>query len=139
MGVGLVVIAVGIVLLGLRIGQEVTRRPETLQLAAAGPLQAVYLANGTAYLGAIVADDGTYLRLAGGAVIRSRAQPSASSSVLEIQLLASAPFNLDGDVLVPKAQVALIANVVVGSEVANAYIQAAGAAPAPSPAASPSP
>jgi hypothetical protein len=140
--VGVVVVAaVLVVIAGIRIGQEATRTPAPLQLAAGGPLQAVYLANGSIYLGAIVGDDGTYLRLAGGAVIHSRPAPSGGNPVLGVDVLSTTPFNLAGDVLLPNAQVALIANVIVGSDIANAYIEASGvrSSPSASPVASPSP
>ena len=59
--------------------------------------------------------------------------------MLAVDVLTATPFNLGGDVLIPKAQVALIANVIVGSDIANAYVEASGVQPVPSgsPGASP--
>lgn len=132
--VAAIIAAIVVVIVGIRVGQGMNQRPETLQLAGAGPLQAVYLANGSVYLGAIVGDDGTDLRLAGGAVIRAHPGASGEPGVLAVDLLTVTPFNLVGDVLIPKAQIALIANVQPGSDVANAYLRAAGAGgPGPSP------
>ena len=140
LGIGAVaLVTVLVIVAGIRIGQEATRTPAPLQLAAGGPLQAVYLANGSIYLGAIVGDDGTYLRLAGGAVVHSRPAPSGGNPVLAVDVLTATPFNLGSDVLIPRAQVALIANVIVGSDIANAYVEASGVQPVPSasPGASP--
>lgn len=126
-GALVVVGVVALAVIGIRVTSQSARSSEPLQLAAAGPLQSVHLANGTVYLGAIVGDDGTYLRLAGGAVIRPRAGASGGPATLTIDLVSVSPFNFVGDVLIPIGQVAVVANVLPGSDVANAYLRAAGA------------
>jgi len=131
--VGIVAVA-AVVGIGVRLGLWFVLPGPAAEFAAAG-LQQVQTAGGT-YVGRVVADDGTYLRIAAPAIVRPE---SAESGRLIVQLLTADPFDLGGDVLVPRAQVLLIGNVSAGSGLETAYRQAIGELPpAPTPTPNPS-
>jgi hypothetical protein len=132
--VGVLIVA-AMVGVGVRVGLWIVSPGPAAEFAAGG-LQQVQTAGGT-YVGRIVADDGTYVRIAAPAIVRPE---SAESGRLLVQLLTADPFDLGGDILVPRTQVLLIGNVTAGSGLETAYRQAIGElppAPTPTPKSSP--
>jgi hypothetical protein len=136
-----VLVAVAVVVVGVRIGASVLSPSPVIRLAAEGDLHEVQLLGGAVYLGTIVDDDGATLRLARPAIVRQEQAPTASAGAAGprtiVQGLATDPFGIAADILIPLDQVTLIGVVLPTSSLARAYGEAMGLTPAP--AASPSP
>jgi hypothetical protein len=128
----ILVIAVALALLavGVRLGLAVLSPGPAADFGRGAPLQQVVTTTST-FVGQVVSDDGTYLRLHGPAIVRDAS--SAGSSQLIVQLLVADPFDLNGDILIPRSQVILIGNVASSSGLETAYRQATGELPAPTP------
>lgn len=127
---GWLVLGVVVIVAGVIGGQTLTRRDSAVALAASTPLQQIQTSSGV-YLGKIVSADDNYLRIFGPAVLREN-QPSASGQPPQLLVirLTSEPFDLDGDVLIPRENVILIGNVARNSPLETAYRQAIGDLPA---------
>ncbi len=131
------VVAVGLVYLGLRIGSALTAPAPAEGLSGGAALQEVHTTQGV-YLGKVAAEDGSYLRLASPAVVREeQAQGGGQSGRVLVILLAAEPYYVSGDILIPTSQVVLVGNVIPGSPLDTAYRQARGELPPP--AATPAP
>jgi hypothetical protein len=108
---------------------------------ASGDIHEVQLLGGAAYLGKIVGDDGSTLRLARPAVIRQEGTPAASPGAagprIIVQSLATDPYGIAADILIPLDQVTLIGVVHPSSSLGQAYAEAMGLTSAPT--ASPAP
>jgi hypothetical protein len=124
------VVAVVLLAVGVRIGLALLSPGTAAEFADDGRLQQVVTVTDT-FVGRVVSDDGTYLRLRGPAVVRDAS--SSSQGQLIVQLLVADPFDLDGEILVARSEVILVGNVLVGSGLETAYRQATGELPAPTP------
>ena len=135
---GLVIVALVLVALGIRVGLAALSPGPAAEFGRGVTLQQIVTPSNT-FVGHIVGDDGTYVRLANPAIVRDAS--NTGSSQLIVQLLVVNPFDLKGDILVPRAQVVLIGNVEAGSGLEKAYRQAKGELPqeslAPAPSATP--
>jgi len=127
-----VVAIAAIVFVGLRIFDAVRPDQVVSDLAFNAPLQQVRTVS-EVYLGKVKSESDGYVRLVGPAVVRE--QPTASGSpsqVLVIRLTAD-PFDVDGDLLIPRENVVAIGNVARDSGLERAYRQAIGDLPQPTP------
>jgi hypothetical protein len=137
--VGGVLVALVLLVIGVRLGSSLLSPSPVMELAAEGELHQVQVLGGATYLGTIVGDDGMTLRLARPAVVRQEAAPAASDgaqgSRIVVQSLATDPFGIVADVLIPLDQVTLIGVVQPASSLGQAYGEAMGltVAPASSP------
>jgi hypothetical protein len=98
----------------------------------------LHLQSGAVLIGQLVAEDGDYLRLRLPASLTAPdtgGEPDGGKWT--VRMLASDPFAIAGDVLVPSDQIAFIGAVAGQSGIAAAYRQAAGGAPVPVPSAAP--
>jgi len=123
-------LAVGtaLVLAGARLGLALLSPGPAAEFALDGRLQQVVTTTNT-FVGQVVSDDGTYLRLRGPAIVRDAS--GDGSSQLIVQLLRVDPYDLDGEILVMRSEVILVGNVLAGSGLETAYRQATGDLPAP--------
>lgn len=131
--VAAVVLVVVLLVAGIRLGAILTARDPLLALADAAPVQQVQTVNGV-YLGRIVAVDGDYIRLYAPAVVRETDGEGQEAPQMIVIQLGRQPFDLGGDVLIPRAQVLLVGNVAGSSALEVAYRQAIGDLPQPTPA-----
>jgi hypothetical protein len=136
-----VLLALALLILGVRLGAALLSPSPVMGIAAEGGLHQVQVLGGAVYLGTIVGDDGDTLRLARPAVVRQEQAPASSAGEAGprtiVQVLATDPYGIAADVLIPLDQVTLIGVVQPTSSLARAYAEAMGVTPAP--AASPSP
>lgn len=134
-GIGVVVAGLVLVLVGARFGAELLRPSAVMSVADGGGLHQVQLLGGLTYIGTIVSDDDGAVRLQGPAIVREEPLASAaadgSTTRIVVQSLASDPFAIEGDVVIPLDQVALVGVIAPGSGMAGAYAQAMGAAGEP--------
>ena len=139
LAVGGVLLGVAVVLVGVRLGASVlSPSPHfIMDLAAEGELHQVQVLGGTVYLGTVVGDDRESLRLARPALIRQEQAPAASAGGqgprTVVQSLATDPYGISADILIPLENVTLIGVVQPTSSLAVAYREAMGVTPAPSP------
>ena len=137
LALGGVILAAALVVVGVRLGSSILSPSPVMDLAAEGELHQVQVLGGTVYLGTIVADDGGTLRLARPAQVRQEQAPSASAGSqgprIVVQSLATDPFGLSADILIPLDNVTLLGAVQPASSLAVAYREAMGVTPAPSP------
>ncbi len=126
------------VILALRIVAVVGSGGAVTQLASGAPLQQIRTTSDI-YLGKIVGADDGYLRVAGAAIVREQPQASGAPAQIFIIRLTNDPFNVDGDLLIERANVVFVANVGRDSGLERAYRQAIGDLPAPSAGASSAP
>jgi hypothetical protein len=127
-----IALAIALLYLGLRIGRALTEGGPAARFAAPGALQEIQLADGSFYLGRIVADEDDYVRLAGAAIVRSDQAQGGGGSRLIVQLVVAEPQSIAGDLLVPREQILYIGNVAANSGLETAYRQATGELPQPS-------
>src|SRR5262245_44963867 len=127
--VGTVLVVAVVLAIGVRLGTWAVSPGPAAELARSHALQQIVTSGGT-YLGHVVGDDGTYVRIARPAIVR----PEQSTSNLVVQLLAVDPYDLNGDILMPRSSILLIGNVAAGSGLETAYRQATGELPQPTPA-----
>jgi hypothetical protein len=136
-------IAVAVVLLtvGIRLGASLLSPTAVNGLAREGELHEIQVLGGAVYLGRIVSDDGTSIRLSRPAVVRQEAEPAASPGAggprIVVQSLATDPYGIAADIIIPLDNVTLVGVVQPTSSLGVAYSQAMGLTPAPG--ASPSP
>lgn len=139
--VGTVVVAILVLVLGIRLGSSLLSPSPIMGLAAEGELHQVQLLGGAAYLGRIVEDDGSTIRLARPAVIRQEQAPAASGSAggprIVVQSLTTDPYGIAADILIPLDQVTVIGVVQPTSSLGQAYGEAMGLTPAATPSPSP--
>jgi hypothetical protein len=128
----LVALGIALVYLGLKVGQALTDPGAARRLADPGKLQEVQLADGSVYVGALVGEEGDYLRLAGPAIIQSDQGQGGQQGQLVVQLMAAEPRSIAGELLIPRDQVLYLGNVTSGSGLETAYRQATGQLPRPS-------
>ena len=137
LAVGGVILAVALVVVGVRLGSSVLSPSAVMDLAAEGELHQVQVLGGTAYLGTIVGDDGDSLRLARPALIRQEQAPAASAGSqgprIVVQSLATDPYGISADILIPLENVTLLGVVQPTSSLAVAYREAMGVTPPASP------
>jgi hypothetical protein len=136
-----IVVAVAVIFAVARLTASILAPSPVMRVAADGNLHEVQVLGGTVYLGTVVADDGSALRLARPAVIRSEQAPAASgdvgnSSRIVVQSLATDPFGIAADIVIPLDNVTLVGVVQPNSSLGRAYTEAIGVAPA-APSASP--
>lgn len=132
----LVVAALVLLAVGIRVGIGLLSPGPAADFGRDTGLQQV-LTTANTFVGRVVSDDGTYVRLAGPAIVRDAS--SSGSSQLVVQLLTVDPFDLDGDILIPRSQVVLVGNVTAGSGLETAYRQATGELPTPTLGPTPTP
>ena len=141
LAIGAIVLAVLVLLLGIRLGSSLLSPSAVMELAGEGQLQQVQLVGGAVYLGTIAGDDGDTLRLTRPAIVRQEQAPVASGTTggprIVVQSLATDPYGIAGDVLIPLDQVLLIGVVQPSSSLGGAYGEAMGLTLAPSAAPSP--
>ena len=145
LAVGAVLVAIAVVFVGIRLGTSLLTPSPVMGLAAEGDIHEVQLLGGAVYLGKIVGDDGSALRLARPAVVRQEAaaaaspgaSPGAQGPRVIVQSLATDPYGIAADILIPLDQVTLIGVVEPSSSLGKAYGEAMGLISAP--ATSPSP
>jgi hypothetical protein len=125
--------AVLIVIVGLRIGGSLLGPAAAKALSAGGALQEIHTTQGL-YVGQVVAEDESYISLRTPAVVREEQATDGGtpSGRILVILLASEPYYVAGDVVLPRNQVVLVGNVTPGSPLDTAYRQATGELPAPS-------
>lgn len=131
-----------IVLGGFLVGLRLLGPGPAEGLDAAARVHQVHLDDGSVYLGRIVSEGDGYVRLGVPAVIRpsDAEQQDPRGPQLIVQLLATEPYSLSGDVLIARSQVTLVGPVIAGSGLETAYRQATGELPPPpAPAPQPSP
>jgi hypothetical protein len=138
---GAVVVALVVLILGIRLGASLLSPSPVMGLAAEGDLHQVQLLGGAVYLGTIVDDDGATLRLTRPALVRQEQAPAASGTTggprIVVQSLATDPYGIAADILIPLDKVTLIGVVQPSSSLGRAYGEAMGLTPAPSAAPSP--
>jgi hypothetical protein len=127
-------LAAALLYLGLRIGRELTQPGPAARFAVPGALQELQLADGSVYVGRIVADEDDYLRLAGAAIVRPEQAQAGQAGRLLVVLVSADPQDIAGDLLIPRDQVLYVGNVAPNSGLETAYRQATGELPQPSPA-----
>jgi hypothetical protein len=141
LAVGGVLAAMALLFVGVRLGASLLSPSPVMGLAAEGEIHEVQLLGGTVYLGRIVGDDRSILRLARPAAVRQEQGPAASQSAqgprIIVQSLATDPYGIAADILIPLDQVGFIGVVQPSSSLGQAYGEAMGLTSAP--AASPSP
>jgi hypothetical protein len=139
--VGTVVLAIILLILGIRLGATLLAPSPVMELAAGGDLHQVQLLGGVVYLGTIAGDDRATLRLTRPALVRQEQAPAASGTTggprIVVQSLATDPYGIAADVLIPLDKVLLIGVVQPTSSLGQAYGEAMGLTPAPSAAPSP--
>jgi hypothetical protein len=126
-------LAAALLYLGVRIGRELTQPGPAARFAAPDALQELQLADGSVYVGRVVADEDGYLRLAGAAIVRPEQAQAGRSPRLLVVLVAADPQDIAGDLLIPREQVLYIGNVAASSGLETAYRQATGELPQASP------
>jgi hypothetical protein len=134
--------AIAVLIVGARLGASLLSPSPIMGLAAEGSVHEVQLLGGAIYLGTIVADDGSMLRLARPAVVRQEgtapsASPGQQGPRIIVQSLATDPYGIAADILIPLDQVATVGVVQPSSSLGRAYGEAMGLTQAP--AGSPSP
>ena len=138
--VGILLVLV-LVIVGVRLGASLLSPSPVMGLAAEGSLHQVQVLGGAAYLGTILEDDGSTIRLARPAVIRQEQAPAASAGAegprIVVKSLTTDPYGIAADILIPLDQVTLIGVVQPTSSLAQAYGEAMGLTPAPAPSPSP--
>ena len=138
-----IVAAIALLIVGVRLGASLLSPSPIMGLAAEGSLHEVQVLGGAVYLGTIVKDDGSTLRLARPAVIRQEGTPTASAGAqgprIIVQSLATDPYGIAADILIPLGQVATIGVVQPSSSLGRAYGEAMGLTQPPAPSPSPSP
>jgi hypothetical protein len=136
-----IVVAIVVLAVGVRLGASLLSPSTVIGLAREGELHQVQVLGGAVYLGRIVGDDGSTIRLARPAVVRQEANPAASPGAegprIIVQSLATDPYGIAADIVIPLDNVTLVGVVQPTSSLAGAYNQAMGVTPPP--AASPSP
>jgi len=136
-----VAVALALVLVGIRIGTVLLRTSPVMSVAAESDLSQIQLVGGVVYVGQIINDDDGAIRLRGGAQVRQEAVPAASgqqaSTQIVVQSLATDPYGLTADVVIPMDQVTLVGAVSPGSSLAQAYAQAMSGSPTATPEPSP--
>lgn len=136
-GLGLLLGAVVLVVVGIRLGSSLLSPSAVMSVAADGELHQVQLLGGVTYLGAIVSDEDGALRLGRPAMVREEPlaspAPDGSTTQIVVQSLATEPFGIAADVIIPLDQVTLVGVVESGSGMAQAYAQAMGATPNETP------
>lgn len=136
-------IAVAVVLLavGIRLGASLLSPTAVIGLAREGELHEIQVLGGAVYLGRIVGDDGSTVRLARPAVVRQESAPAASPGAegprIVVQSLATDPYGIAADILIPLENITLVGVVQPTSSLGVAYAEAMGLTPAPG--ASPAP
>ncbi len=139
--VGGLLLAIVVLAVGIRLGGSLLSPSPVMRLAGEGQLHEVQVLGGAAYLGTIVADDGSTLRLARPAVIRQEQTPAASQGDqgprIVVQSLSTDPFGIAADILIPIQQVTMVGVVQPSSSIYQAYGQAIGLTPAPGASSSP--
>jgi len=137
LAVAIVIGAIVVVLAGIKIGAVLTSPSEVMGLVAGGELHEVQVLGGAVYLGRIVDEDGTTLRLSRPAVVRQQQAPAASPGsqgpLVIVQSLVTDPYDVGSDIVIPLENVTLIGVVEPSSALARAYGEAMGLIPAPSP------
>lgn len=135
------VLAILVLAVGIRLGGSLLSPAPVMRLAGEGQLHEIQVLGGAVYLGTIVSDDGSTLRLARPAVVRQEQTPAASQGAqgprVVVQSLSTDPFGIAADIVIPLQQVTLVGVVQPSSSLYQAYSQAMGLTPGP--AASPSP
>jgi hypothetical protein len=136
-----IAVAVAVLFIGVRLGSSILSQSPVMGLAAEGSLHEVQVLGGAVYLGTIVKDDGSTLRVSRPAIIRQEQVPAASPGTqgprIIVQSLATDPYGIAADVLIPLQQVTFVGVVGPSSSLGKAYAEAMGVAGAPT--ASPSP
>jgi hypothetical protein len=136
-----IVVAVVVLAVGVRLGASLLSPSTVTGLAREGELHEVQVLGGAVYLGRIVGEDGSVIRLARPAVVRTEANPAASPGAegprIIVQNLATDPYGIAADIVIPIENVTLVGVVQPTSSLARAYGEAMGITPPP--AGSPSP
>jgi hypothetical protein len=136
--VAIVAIAV-IVFLGVRLGSQLASGGAVSLVAVDGGIQEIHILGGAVYVGRITSDADGAIRVAGPALVlsdtTSSPAPDSGGQRLVVRALFTDPYDLQGDVLIPRDQVVLVGNITPGSSLEAAYLQAVeGVGPSGSPA-----
>jgi hypothetical protein len=136
-----VLLAIAVLAVGVRLGASVLSPSPVMGLAAEGDLHQIQVLGGAVYLGRIVEDDGGTLRLSRPAVVRQEQAPAASQGTqgprTVVQSLATDPYGIAADILIPLDKVTLVGVVQPSSSLGRAYGEAMGLTPAQAPSPSP--
>lgn len=112
-----------LVVVGVRIGMAVFGPAATTSLP--GELQQVETTGGT-YLGRVTSDDGTYLRLAGPAIVLVESGGDGTNDQIVVRSLSAEPYGLGSVILLNRDQIIFVAGVASDSQLAAAYASALG-------------
>ena len=140
-----IVVAIAVVFVVARLTASILSPSPIMDLAAEGGLHEVQVLGGAIYVGTIVTDDGSILRLARPAIVRQEQAPAASpgtqGSRVIVQSLTTDPFGIAADIAIPLDQVIFIGVLQPSSSLGVAYGEAVGLTqpPAATPGPSPSP
>jgi hypothetical protein len=136
-----IAVAIAVIFGVARLTASILSPSPVMDLAAEGGLHEVQVLGGSVYLGTIVTDDGSMLRLARPAIVRQEQVPEASpgtqGSRVIVQSLTTDPFGIAADIVIPLEVVTFIGVLEPSSSLAVAYGEAMG--PTQPPAATPSP
>lgn len=137
-----IVVAIAVVFVVARLTESILSPSPVMDLAAEGELHEVQILGGTVYLGTIVTDDGSMLRLARPAIVRQEQAPAASPGTegprVIVQSLTTDPFGIAADIVIPIDQVTFVGVLQPSSSLGVAYGQAVGLTQPPAVTPSPS-
>ena len=138
-----IVVAIAVVLVVARLTASILSPSPVMDLASEGDLHEVQLLGGAVYVGTIVTDDGSMLRLARPAIVRQEQAPAASPGAqgprVIVQSLTTDPFGIAADIVIPLDQVTFIGVLQPTSSLGAAYGEAVGLTQPPAVTPSPSP
>ena len=138
-----IVVAVIVVFGVARLTASILSPSPVMDLASEGELHEVQLLGGAVYVGTIVTDDGSMLRIARPAIVRQEQAPAASPGTegprVIVQSLTTDPFGIAADIVIPLDQVAFVGVLQPSSSLAVAYSEAVGLTQPPAATPSPSP
>jgi hypothetical protein len=135
-----IVVAVVVVFVVARLTASVLSPSPVMDLAAEGGLHEIQVLGGAVYVGSIVSDDGSMLRVARPAIVRQEPAPDASPGAqgrVIVQSLTTDPFGIAADIVIPLDKVTFVGVLQPSSSLGAAYAEAIGLTQPP--AATPSP
>lgn len=135
----IIVGAVVILVAGVILGAIVLRPADSGTVAQPGSLVEIRTGDGSWLVGVLVSEDSEVIRLSSPAEVRQVAAPSGSTQY-QVAMLSGDPYQLAGDAVIARAQVAWLGNVAAGSSLESAYasvLQASLASPTPGTSATP--
>jgi hypothetical protein len=133
--------AIAVVVVVARLTASILSPSPVMDLASEGGLHEIQLLGGAVYVGTIVTDDGSMLRVARPAIVRQEQVPAASPGAqgprVIVQSLTTDPFGIAADIVIPLDQVIFVGVLQPTSSLGSAYSEAVGLTQAPAPSPSP--